>query len=104
MSCWSGWRAPHKEKLTFSLPTLMVIVRICAGSSAYKALLLLAVVTPASLAPAPAVPAPAAANLDDDTVEEEGAKAWSRPSNTRSRLRLLVRPVDMLCGSGVRWR
>ncbi len=79
----------------------MIFVGICAGSSAYKALLLLAVLPPAWPAPAPAVPAPAAAILDDDAVEEEDAKAWSRPSSTRSRLRLLARPVDMLCGSGV---
>ena len=104
-----GWRRcespPHRDKRTLSLSAPAVVVRICVGSSVYKVASLLAVLLPAwpTPTPPPTLPArPTAPDAfpDDDAAkdEEEDAKAWSRPSSTLSRLRLLPSPVDILCG------
>lgn len=64
-----------ERKLTLSLRNRMSIVDICVGNSAYKALLLLAVVPPVWPAAAPTDSVPATVFRDDDAVAREGAKA-----------------------------
>lgn len=98
-----GDQSIYRDKLTLSqAASIVVLVTICAGSSVYKAASLLAGFRPPAWPPpAPASPVPparlaaAAAFPDDFMEEEEDAKAWSRPSKTRSRRRLLPSPVDI---------